>query len=95
MGRMHPHYCQHDKMVDGGSFFELDEIEGCEICDNEADERDRKVREYDKLKAKDKEANKLRSEEITFHYRCGFADAFVVGLVFGAILFGFIAAKLF
>jgi len=36
MGRFHPEYCKHDKMIWGGSFFDDEEVEGCEQCDRES-----------------------------------------------------------
>ena len=33
MGRMHPIYCEHDNMIDGGSFYEIDEVPGCPDCE--------------------------------------------------------------
>lgn len=36
MGRSHPQYCKHDHMVDGGDFYELDDITPCPKCAEEA-----------------------------------------------------------
>lgn len=59
MGRMHPHYCEHEKMVDGGSFFEPEDVEGCEICEAAADEYARRATTgYDELASK---LNKIQS----------------------------------
>ena len=36
MGRQMPYYCEHDKLVDGGDFFEPEEVPGCRACENYA-----------------------------------------------------------
>ncbi len=50
MGRIHPHYCKHDKMIDSGSFdFEP---EGCRICEAQAAEYNRRATTgYDELQS--------------------------------------------
>ena len=32
MGRIHPEFCEHGNMIDGGSFYEPEEIKGCDMC---------------------------------------------------------------
>ena len=38
MGRIHPEYCEHDKMIDGGDFFEPGDFQGCPECDAKPNE---------------------------------------------------------
>jgi hypothetical protein len=34
-----PYYCEHDKLVDGGDFFEPEEVPGCLVCDRVTDHK--------------------------------------------------------
>ena len=42
MGRFHPERCEHGNIIDGGSFYDEDEV-GCEICDKRREAFSRQI----------------------------------------------------